>query len=104
MGKIDLDCHNMVMEILKKDFGNNVLSEESSIEQRNRIDLTRPFVIVDPRDGTSNAMRGLDYYATTVALMEGNQVLESHIYMPSRDTFISSVLGRGTYVNGKRFC
>lgn len=103
LGTIDLDCHNMVMEILKKDFGNNVLSEESSLEQRDRIDLSLPFVIVDPRDGTSNAMRHLDYYATTVALMDGNQVLESHIYMPSREIFISSALGRGTYVNGKRF-
>lgn len=103
VGKIDLDCHKMVMEILKDDFGHNILSEESSKEERERINLDEPFVIVDPLDGTSNAMRHLDYYATTVALMDGNQVLESHIYMPSREIFISSALGRGTYVNGKRF-
>jgi len=103
LGSIDMQCHKMVMDILKDDFGNNILSEESSKEERERIDLKKPFVIVDPRDGTSNAMRGLPYYATTVALMEGNQVLESHIYMPSRDVFISSALGSGTYVNDKRF-
>ena len=34
LATIDMECHNMVMEILKNDFGTNILSEESSKEQK----------------------------------------------------------------------
>ncbi|MBI4939021.1 MAG: inositol monophosphatase family protein [Nitrosomonadales bacterium] len=57
---------------------------------------------IDPIDGTSNFVRGLGYFAVSVALVrEGRSVL-GVVYDPVADEAFAAELGRGAFLNGER--
>ena len=57
---------------------------------------------VDPIDGTSNFVRGLPYFAVSVALMrEGKSVL-AVVYDPVADEVFSAEQDRGAFLNGAK--
>jgi myo-inositol-1(or 4)-monophosphatase len=57
---------------------------------------------VDPVDGTSNFVRGLPYFAVSVALMrEGKSVL-GVVFDPVANEMFAAELGRGAFLNGEK--
>jgi myo-inositol-1(or 4)-monophosphatase len=57
---------------------------------------------IDPIDGTSNFVRGLPYFAVSVALMrEGKSVL-AVVYDPVADEVFAAELGKGVFLNGEK--
>lgn len=57
---------------------------------------------IDPIDGTSNFVRGLPYFAVSVALLrEGNTVL-GVVYDPVADEAFAAEQGKGAFLNGER--
>ena len=55
---------------------------------------------IDPIDGTSNFVRGLPYFAVSVALLrEGNSVL-GVVYDPVADEVFAAEQGKGAFLNG----
>ena len=57
---------------------------------------------IDPIDGTSNFVRGLPYFAISVALLrEGNSVL-GVVYDPVADEAFAAELGKGAFLNGEK--
>lgn len=57
---------------------------------------------IDPIDGTSNFVRGLPYFAVSVALLrEGNSVL-GVVYDPVADEVFAAELGKGAFLNGEK--
>lgn len=56
--------------------------------------------IVDPLDGTTNYVHGYPYYAVSVGVACGNQLLAGVIYDPVRDQCFSATLGNGAQCNG----
>ncbi len=57
---------------------------------------------IDPIDGTSNFVRGLPYFAVSVALLrEGKSVL-GVVYDPVADEAFAAELGKGTFLNSER--
>ncbi|MDD2914353.1 MAG: inositol monophosphatase family protein [Gallionella sp.] len=57
---------------------------------------------VDPIDGTSNFVRGLPYFAVSVALLrEGKSVL-GVVYDPVADEVFAAELGKGAFLNGEK--
>jgi len=58
--------------------------------------------IVDPLDGSTNYSIGNPFFATSIALVEGDEpVLGVINYPPQRELFIATK-GTGAYLNGKR--
>ena len=57
--------------------------------------------IVDPIDGTTNFIRGLNASAVSVARLRGGAVVEAATYDPYRDEFYYAKLGEGSSCNGK---
>ncbi|HEX5363927.1 MAG TPA: inositol monophosphatase family protein [Gallionella sp.] len=56
---------------------------------------------IDPIDGTSNFVRGLPYFAISVALLrEGKSVL-GVVYDPVADELFAGELGKGAFLNGE---
>ena len=55
--------------------------------------------IIDPLDGTSNYVHGFPYYAVSIALQCGNQLLAGVIYDPNRDEMYSATSGGGAFLN-----
>ena len=55
--------------------------------------------IVDPIDGTTNFMCGLDHSCISVALARGREVVYAVIYNPYKDAYYEAEKGAGAYKN-----
>ncbi|OAT75416.1 inositol monophosphatase [Mangrovibacter phragmitis] len=71
------------------------LGEESGLQTGNG----RTWVI-DPIDGTTNYISGMDYWCISVACVEGEQVVLGIIYAPDRNEFFVAEAGKGATLNG----
>ncbi|MCD6512950.1 MAG: inositol monophosphatase [Thermoplasmata archaeon] len=89
-------------DIALKIIGNkaNVLSEEAGF-----IDNGREYtIVIDPIDGTRNAIHGIPFFGVSVAI--GKRMLDDIEYgvvknIPTGDTYTARK-GKGAYLNGKR--
>lgn len=64
------------------------------------IDLTYRF-LVDPIDGTTNFLSGLDY-TITIALRQGDRTVCGLVYNPVTNEMFTAVAGGGAYLNGRQ--
>jgi myo-inositol-1(or 4)-monophosphatase len=58
--------------------------------------------IVDPLDGTTNYIHGLDHFCVSVALEHQGEVIAGCIYDPIRDEAFTAARGDGAKLNGSR--
>jgi len=56
--------------------------------------------IVDPLDGTTNYLSGLDHFAVSIALWEHNQPRLAVVYKPCTDELFTAEAGKGAWRNG----
>ncbi len=67
--RIDRIAEEVILkEIKKRGFGVTLVSEELGVMSVNG---GGPFLVVDPIDGTTNAIRGIPVFSTSIALSEG---------------------------------
>ena len=81
-----------------------VLGEEMSFDEQQAIWQSGHAGLwcVDPIDGTSNFVRGLPYFAVSVALLrEGKSVL-GVVYDPVADEVFAAESGKGAFLNGEK--
>lgn len=57
---------------------------------------------IDPIDGTSNFVRGLGYFAVSVALVREGRSMLGVVHDPVADEAFSAELGRGSFLNGEK--
>jgi len=57
--------------------------------------------IIDPLDGTTNYLYGIPCYCTSVALIDGDELILGVIYDPERDECFSATKGQGAHLNGQ---
>ena len=57
---------------------------------------------IDPIDGTSNFVRGLPYFAVSVALLRENKSVMGVVYNPVSDELFAAELGKGAFMNGEK--
>ncbi|MCK6512441.1 hypothetical protein L6R29_21125 [Myxococcota bacterium] len=65
------------------------------------LDTTTPYWIVDPLDGTTNFARGLPWFAISIALLRGSEVLLGVVLDPLRDEIFCALRGGGAFCNEK---
>ena len=53
--------------------------------------------VVDPLDGTSNYLSGIDVWAVSVALLRGDEILLGLVHKPSTGEHFHAVLGDGAF-------
>ncbi|QUX94005.1 inositol monophosphatase [Marinomonas sp. CT5] len=58
--------------------------------------------VIDPIDGTTNYVQGMDYWCVSVAYVKGNDIQMGFVYAPDRDEFFLAKKGQGAYLNGVR--
>jgi myo-inositol-1(or 4)-monophosphatase len=58
--------------------------------------------IVDPLDGTTNYVHGLQQFAVVVALERGDDVIAGVVYDPIADECFAAEQGQGAWLNGRR--
>lgn len=56
--------------------------------------------IVDPLDGTTNYVHGMENFSVSIALMRRSEVIVGCVYDPVRDKSYRAIQGRGAFCNG----
>ena len=97
VSEADRLVEKMIISHLKAFFPDDGFLGEESGEVHN----VRQWVI-DPIDGTTNFIRGLPYFCTTLALVENEKVVGGWIYDPTRDEMYEATLDGGAYCNGNK--
>lgn len=95
---VDLAAEKQAISLLQAEFpGHNILSEETT---RPKSDSEFTWVL-DPLDGTNNYTFGIPFFCTTLALLQGEDIVLGLIYDPIRKELFQAVKGGGATVNGK---
>jgi len=96
----DKAAEDELMEVLLGVTGTKVLSEEAGL--RGDPDAVT-LAVVDPLDGSSNFARGIPFYCTSVAIIEGNSLEDVKVgvvrNLVTGDVY-HAVKGKGTKKNG----
>jgi myo-inositol-1(or 4)-monophosphatase len=58
--------------------------------------------LVDPLDGTTNYVHGLEHYAVSVALERRGQLLVAAVFDPVRGECFTAAVGEGAFLDGQR--
>ena len=81
-----------------------VLGEEMSFDEQQAIWQSGRAGLwcVDPIDGTSNFVRGLPYFAVSVALLRDGKSVLGVVYDPVAEEVFAAELGKGAFLNGEK--
>lgn len=94
--RFDLAADDACLEVLDR-AGLGWLSEESGVAHRDR-DL---IAVVDPVDGSTNASRGIPWFATSICVGDGSGARVALVVNQATDRRYSAVRGRGAFVNDR---
>jgi myo-inositol-1(or 4)-monophosphatase len=100
----DIAAQNALTKKLQAILNVPVLGEEMTAAQQRALWETGRDGIwcIDPIDGTSNFVRGLPYFAVSVALIrEGRSVL-GVVYDPVANEMFAAEQGKGAFLNGEK--
>lgn len=94
--KADKEVETYIRQYIHQAFPDDgLLGEEYGIEAG-----TSGFTwVIDPIDGTANYIRGIDYWAISIAVVSENRIEVGVIYDPVRDKLYFAEHGGGTYLN-----
>lgn len=97
--QVDLACDEVALRILRE-AGCTVLSEESGVTDGAEGGL---FVVMDPLDGSTNASRGVKWFATALCVLDGDGMRASLVANQAGvdDRWVAA-RGGGAYKNGVR--
>ncbi len=81
-----------------------VLGEEMTFEQQHATWQAGKDGLwcIDPIDGTSNFVRGLPYFAVSVALMRAGRSVLGVVYDPVADELFAAEAGKGAFLNNEK--
>ncbi len=104
-GKIDLvtqadiECEKKIREIISKSFPKDSFLQEESGQS---VGSSKRTWVIDPIDGTTNFAHSIPWFATSIALMEGEKVLFGVCFNPLSKELYTARIGRGAFLNGKK--
>lgn len=93
----DLVADEAVLEVIDA-AGFGTFSEESGVHDGDRPVL----VVVDPVDGSTNASRGLPWWATSLCALDGDGALAAVVVNQATGTRFEAVRGGGAFCDGRR--
>ena len=76
-----------------------VLSEESGVTRRGAA-ADAPVIVVDPLDGSTNAARGVPWFATALCMVDGNAPVVAMVANHATGDVFTAVRGEGANRNG----
>jgi fructose-1,6-bisphosphatase/inositol monophosphatase family enzyme len=94
---LDVTADDAALEVLNR-VGVGVLSEESGYKAGSTADV----VVVDPIDGSTNASRGIPWYATSLCLVDGDGPSVALVVNQATGIRYSAERGRGAWCGERR--
>ena len=58
--------------------------------------------VIDPIDGTTNYIKGMDYWCISIAFVYNNEILLGCVYAPDKDALYLAIKDQGVTLNGKK--
>ncbi|UCC33609.1 MAG: hypothetical protein JSW53_00975 [Candidatus Bathyarchaeota archaeon] len=105
MKEIDLIAEKALIETLEKNNASCTLISEESGTKRIGRNPSAYYLTTDPIDGTTNAIRGLPFVATSLAASETRNISDIDKALVSdilHNITYTAILGRGAYRNDQR--
>jgi len=101
VSEVDQMAERAIIETLLDAYPNHgILAEESGqADARNGEDYQW---IIDPLDGTTNFLHGLQQYSVSIALKHKGQITQAVVFDPSRNELFTASRGRGAMLNDRR--
>lgn len=102
VSQADIAVEDELKQVIRSLFPEDgFLGEESGLIQG--VDTNTSGVwVIDPIDGTTNYVQGMDYWCVSVAYVKNNEIQVGFVYAPDRDEFFMAKKGQGAYLNGAR--
>lgn len=88
----------LVERIVERFPGHDIIGEEEG----ERLSGADWCWIIDPIDGTTSFCRGQAYYAVSIGLRRGGDLVAAGIYAPALDQLFLAERGSGAFLDGKR--
>jgi myo-inositol-1(or 4)-monophosphatase len=102
---VDLAAEKGIVEVLQQSsISFTLISEESGVKEFGK-KPKRCYVTVDPIDGTTNLVRGLPFYATSIAVSTKpalSTVFAALVTDLAHDTTYTALEGKGAYRDGEK--
>jgi myo-inositol-1(or 4)-monophosphatase len=96
--RADVEAERVILDAIERYFaGTNIIAEEHGNHDRGS-SLTW---VVDPLDGTNNFVLGIPAFTTSVALLDGGQLVYGLIHHPVTSDTYTATKGGGAFKNGK---
>lgn len=105
MKPVDLAAEKAIVEVLEHHLNAFTLVSEESGVKKFGMNPAQCYVIVDPIDGTTNLIRGLPFYATSIAVSTMpllSTVFAALVTDLFRDTTYTAIKSGGAHCDGKR--
>lgn len=94
---LDVTADEAALAVLQR-AGVGVLSEESGFDRGN----TGEIVVIDPIDGSTNASRGIPWFATSLCVVDGDGPAAAVVVNQSTGVRYSAVRGEGAWCGERR--
>ncbi len=112
VSRADIETEQFIIREIKRRFPDHyILGEESSFasmhsmsEYKTAVEQSEFSWIIDPLDGTTNFLTGLDYFAVCIALYHCGELQLSVVHRPQTSETYSAIKGKGAWkiVAGRR--
>jgi myo-inositol-1(or 4)-monophosphatase len=103
--KIDLEAENAIVStLMDQRFSFTLISEESGVQEHGE-SPRESYVTVDPIDGTTNLMRGVPFYATSIAVSRSPLLTDVHSALVAdlfHDVTYTAQTHKGSFRNNRR--
>lgn len=98
--EVDQACEQVIIETLSKAYPDHrFLGEENGTQGNKESEYEW---IIDPLDGTTNFIHGIDQFAVSIACKKGKHLLHAVVYDPCRNQLFTATKGKGAFLDGAR--
>jgi 3'(2'), 5'-bisphosphate nucleotidase len=98
----DIAANELIVDGLKREFPNDGILAEESVDTRRRLDKSRVWM-VDPLDGTNGFIDGNGDFAVQIGLAEEGQCVLGVVYQPLPGVLYRAIRGEGTWIERPQF-
>ena len=93
----DRVANELIVNALRKEFPNDGILAEESVDTAHRLDKPRVWMI-DPLDGTNGFIDGNGDFAVQIGLAEDGECVLGVVYQPLTDLLYHAVRGQGAWI------
>ncbi len=102
VSEVDHAAENAIIGVLREAYPQHaILAEESGASDGTGAGADHVWVI-DPLDGTTNFLHGLQQYCVSIALLHKGVLTHGVIYDPNRNELFTASRGAGAFLNDRR--